>query len=191
MNAISEPNPYELPSDLCEPTDDGACDHLFGAAAPNIELLGTDDNLWNFKTLAQSAAIIYVYPATGVPGRDPIPGWDNIPGAPGCTVQSLGFRDFYSEITAEGFNIFGLSGQSANEQKEFVKRTNVPFVLLSDPKIELGRLLHLPFFESHSITFYKRLALVFEAGRISKVFYPVFPPNKNAEDVLTWLRASS
>lgn len=188
MTTPNEPNPYELPQDLPVPLDDGACDHLPGTVVPEVTLRGTDDQIWNLGELARVRAVVYVYPATGVPGKDPIPGWDDIPGAPGCTVQSLGFRDRHADFAALGIRVFGLSAQPTDEQKEFLQRTKVPFVLLSDPDLQVRRTLGLPVFEAHGRTFYRRLAMLFESGRVSKVFYPVFPPNKSAESVLAWLQ---
>jgi peroxiredoxin len=191
MSTPNIPNPYELPPDLPIPQDDGACDHLLSVSAPDVTLQGTDGQAWNLSKIAQTTAVVYVYPATGVPGKDPIPEWDLIPGAPGCTLQSLSFRDSYDEFATRDITVFGLSAQPSDEQKEFVKRTAIPFVLLSDSEFLLHRLLHLPTFEAHGRIFYRRLVLLFQKGYISQSFYPVFPPNKSAEMVLTWLKKAT
>lgn len=191
MSTLNDPNPYKLPPDLPVPKDDGACDHLLGVPAPDVTLQGTDGLFWNLSQITQAMVVVYVYPATGVPGQDPIPEWDLIPGAPGCTLQSLGFRDNYNEFATHGITVFGLSAQSIEEQKEFVQRTAMPFVLLSDPEFLLHKLLCLPTFEAHGRTFYRRLVLLFQNGCISQTFYPIFPPNKSAEMVLTWLKKAT
>jgi peroxiredoxin len=170
----------QLPPDLPVPKDDGAADHLPGLSLPS--LLGLDD-------LATSLLVAYVYPRTGVPGV-PLPdGWDDIPGARGCTPQSCAYRDALAEFEALGAAVVGISAQSAAEQAEFAAREHIPFPLLSDPGLKLAETLRLPTFEVDGMTLYKRLTLVAEAGRIAKVFYPVFPPDRNAAEVLGWLRA--
>ncbi len=183
---MTDPNPYSLPPGLPVPLDDGACDHLPGARLPDAELSSTEGKSRNLGQLA-GKTILYVYPATGVPGKDPIPGWDDIPGAPGCTLQSLGFAERHERFRQLGYQVLGLSAQSTSEQLEFKQRTGVPFVLLSDPGFLLRDTLGLPTFQASGQAFYKRLALVVEGGRISKVFYPVFPPDQCAEKVLAWL----
>jgi peroxiredoxin len=183
------PDPYVLPLDLPIPHDDGAADHLPGQEIPDVSLTSTGCAV-GLRTLTAGRSIAYVYPATGVPGIDPIPGWDDIPGAPGCTVQSLGFRDAFEEFRALGFDVFGVSSQDTTEQRELAQRTKIPFLLLSDPTFVLREHLHLPTFHAHGRTFYKRLALVIEARTIRRVFYPVFPPNESAATVLAWLRTA-
>ena len=191
MSISNTPNPYELPPGLPVPKDDGACDHLLGISAPDVTLQGTDGQSWNLSQITQATTIIYVYPATGIPGQDPLPEWDLIPGAPGCTLQSLSFRDFYNEFASRNITVFGVSAQSIDEQKEFFQRTTIPFVLLNDPQFLLHRLLFLPTFEAYGKMFYRRLMLLFQNGYVSKYFYPVFPPNKSAEIVLAWLRQTT
>jgi peroxiredoxin len=118
------------------------------------------------------------------------PGWDEIPGARGCTPQSCGFRDHVGELGAFGARVAGLSTQSLEDQIEFAERNHVPYPVISDEWLELERWLGLPTFDVEGTTLYKRLALVAEAGRIVEVFYPVFPPDRNAEEVLAWLTAN-
>jgi peroxiredoxin len=173
---------------LPAPVDDGACDHLAGLVAPALVLpssLGPVD----LARLAAGRAVLYVYPRTGRPGQ-PVPaGWDAIPGARGCTAQSCAFRGHAGELADLGARVAGLSAQPLNEQVEFAERTHIPFPLVSDPALALRDALALPTFEFEGSTLYKRVTLVFEGGKIERVFYPVFPPERNAADVLAWLAA--
>lgn len=191
MNTTGQPpNPYALPDGLPAPVDDGACDRLPGLTVPGVELASSDGARWNLADIARDRAIVYVYPATGKPGTDPIAGWDDIPGAPGCTVQSLGFREHFQAFRDLGYPVFGLSAQTAAEQAEFKQRTALPIVLLSDPMLLLQGALGLPTFSAQGKTFYKRLVLVLRGGTVAHVFYPVFPPDRSAEDVLRWLKTA-
>jgi peroxiredoxin len=183
----SEPDPLRLPADLPIPTDDGACMHLPGVCIPPITLLGIDGINHRLDQLAERPLILYVYPATGRPGVDPGPEWDSIPGAPGCTVQSLGFRDHESQFLALGYTVVGLSAQSSGEQREFATRQQIPFLLLSDPTFLLAEKLGLPTFMVEQRQFYKRLVLVLDEKVVRHAFYPVYPPNESANVVLTWL----
>jgi peroxiredoxin len=132
--------------------------------------------------------VLYVYPMTGRPGV-PLPeGWDAIPGARGCTPQSCGFRDHYAELQSLHTGVFGLSVQTTEYQREARERLHLPFQLLSDSALRLKRLLRLPTFTAGGMELYKRLTLIVENGRIVKVFYPVFPPDRNAEEIIAWLR---
>jgi peroxiredoxin len=135
--------------------------------------------------------VLYVYPRIGRPDRASLPGWDEIPGARGCTQQSCAFRDRQGEFAELGYKVVGFSAQSTEEQQEAAERLHLDFPLLSDPELQLARELRLPTFEAARMTLYKRLTLVVRAGRIVKVFYPVFPPDANAEAVLTWIRSGS
>jgi peroxiredoxin len=132
--------------------------------------------------------VAYVYPRTGKPGEPLVPGWDDIPGARGCTPQSCAYRDSLAEFKALGATVIGISAQSPEEQREFADREHIPFPLLSDDSLQLASSLRLPTFEAGEMTLYKRLTFVAEGGRIVKVFYPVFPPDRDAAEVLTWLR---
>lgn len=181
------PNPYALPADLPVPEDDGACAHLTGDSIPDIDLLAVDGKYWNLAQIAQEKVIFYIYPATGVPGTDPIPEWDAIPGAPGCTLQSLGFREHAADFARLSYQVFGISAQSTSEQMEFRQRVHLPFILLSDPLFLLREQLNLPTFDAQGKRFYKRLVLVVHHGEIVKVFYPVFPPDQSAAMVLQCL----
>jgi peroxiredoxin len=188
MTPSDNSNPYELPAGLPVPEDDGACAHLPGTRMPEVSLQGIDGQTHELVDLTRARAVLYLYPATGVPGRDPAPGWDDIPGAPGCTVQSLGYRDRHAELDALGITVVGISAQDSAEQQEFARRTSIPFLLLSDPEFALHDCLGLPVFEAEGRRFYKRLAMVIEDGVIQHVEYPVFPPDRNAEAILDWIR---
>ncbi len=143
--------------------------------------------------LAEEAAgllVLYVYPRTGRPGIEPPAGWDDTPGARGCTPQSCGYRDHGAELRALGARVIGLSAQPLDDQREAVERLHLPHPVIADPELRLAAALDLPTFEFDGARLYKRLALVAERGRIVKAFYPVFPPDENAAEVLTWLSAS-
>ena len=182
-------DPTFLPSGLPVPQDDGAARHLAGATVPDIALPATDGSAVNLAKLG-GLTVVYVYPRTGVPGVDAPPGWDEIPGARGCTPQSCGFRDHFSDLKALGVaHVYGLSTQTSDYQREAAARLHLPFPLLSDANLKLQAMLGLPTFSTSGMTLYKRMALVLENARIVRVFYPVFPPDKNAEEVIAWLRA--
>jgi peroxiredoxin len=183
-------DPYTLPDGLPVPEDDGAADHLPGLELPELTLPSSKGPV-NLAELARDRLVLYVYPRTGRPGRPMLPGWDDIPGARGCTPQSCAFRDHAAELAALDARVAGLSAQSLDDQLEFAERNAMPFPIVSDERLELARALGLPTFEAGGVTLYKRLALVAEGGRIAKVFYPVFPPDRNAEDVLRWLGGRS
>ena len=178
-----------LPPDLPVPEDDGAADHLTGMPLAATKLPSTQGGMADLALLGRERLVTYVYPRTGVPG-EPLPeGWDDIPGARGCTPQSCAFRDSLTEFSRLGAAVIGISAQTTAEQREFAEREHIPFPLLSDSGLELAAVLRLPTFEAAGMTLYKRLTFVAEAGRIVKVFYPVFPPDRNAAEVLAWLAA--
>lgn len=179
---------YQLPADLPVPVDDGAADHLVGLEVPKLELDSAQGRV-DLAELAARLAVLYVYPATGVPDRPTPDGWDAIPGARGCTPQSCAFRDHAEELAELGARVAGLSAQSLEQQIEFARREHMPFPVIADPELRLRDALALPTFEFGGTTLYKRTTIVFEAGRIDHVFYPVFPPDRNAEDVVAWLRS--
>ena len=181
-------NLYELPKDLPVPQDDGACDHLTGMRMPKVNLRATDGTTVDMSALPQRT-IIYCYPRTGRPDQASPPGWDAIPGARGCTPQSCGFRDHYDELRGFGIGLlYGLSTQDTAYQNEAVERLHLPFSILSDAGLKLTTALKLPTFEVAGMTLLKRMALIVDDGTITKVFYPVFPPDKNAAEVVDWLR---
>jgi peroxiredoxin len=181
---------FDLPKDLPRPADDGAASHLCGMSLPTAVLPAT--NGANVELAAiPGRFVIYIYPMTGRPGV-PLPdGWDGIPGARGCTPQSCSFRDHYHELKALNTSVFGLSTQSTEYQQEARDRLHLPFELLSDSGICLKPLLGLPTFTVAGMELYKRLTLIVANSRIQKVFYPVFPPDRNADDVLAWLRQNA
>ena len=182
-------NPLILPTDLPVPQDDGAARHLTGARMPDISLPTTDGSSVNFAELA-GRTVIYDYPRTGEPGKAPPEGWAAIPGDMGCTPQSCAFRDHFAELRQQGVaNLFGLSTQTPDYQREAVERLKLPFPLVSDAGLRLAKALKLPTFDAAGMTLLKRLTLIVDDGVVTKVFYPVFPPDKNAEEVLGWLAA--
>jgi len=177
-----------LPKDLPKPQDDGACSHLVGTSVPPVQLDSTSGRLVDLSVEAQNPTLIFFYPRTGEPDKPAPPDWDMIPGARGCTPQSCGFRDLYSEFQKAGFRVFGASSQTTEYQKEFVSRNHIPFEILSDYDFKLTEAIKLPTFDYNGMKLIKRLALVLKKGCIEKVFYPVFPPDKNAETVLNWIK---
>jgi peroxiredoxin len=183
-------NPSFLPSDIPAPQDDGAARHLAGMRLPDVELPATMGAPVNLSRL-KGRAVVYVYPRTGVPGVDPPSGWDQIPGARGCTPQSCGFRDHFADLKSLGVDsVFGISTQDTDYQREAAERLHLPFPLLSDAARKLARAANFPTFSVAGMTLLKRMALIVEDGVVLKVFYPVFPPDKNAEEVIGWLRAN-
>jgi peroxiredoxin len=185
---VAGPDVYTLPDDLPVPEDDGACDGVEGRRLPDIELLATSGDRVNVPDLgAGGTAVLFIYPRTGKPGEPLPPGWDLIPGARGCTPQSCAFRDLHGEFTERGVTVAGLSAQSPEDQLEFAERVHLPFPVLSDPDLQLAEALGLPTFEVAGMTLYKRVTVVIRDGVIAKVFYPVFPPDRNASDVLAYL----
>ncbi len=171
------------------PDDDGAASHLRGLSLPSVPLPATDGTVVDLSVLSGSS-IVFAYPMTGRPGS-PLPdGWDLIPGARGCTPQSCAFRDLFAELRQAGADrVFGLSTQDSAYQREAVDRLHLPFPMLSDVGLALARALSLPAMEVRGQTLLKRLTMVIEEGRIAALFYPVFPPDRNAADVLAWLEA--
>lgn len=178
---------FPSPGDLPEPVDDGACDHLPGMRMPQVSLPSTKGRIVDLANLPAARTVIYCYPMTGVPGR-PLPeGWDEIPGARGCTPQTCGFRDHHRELAVLGADVFGLSTQTTAYQQEMAERLDLPFEVLSDAHFALREALRLPTFEADGMRLIKRLTLVVRDGAIETVFYPVFPPGESAEQTLRWL----
>ena len=181
---------YQLPRGLPVPQDDGACDHLEGMTLPPIGLPSTRGRVVDLSRLA-GTTVAYVYPRTGRPDQEVPTGWNDIPGARGCTPQSCAFRDHYAELQRTGAaHVFGLSTQDTTYQREAAERLHLPFELLSDAGLELAGALNLPTFEVDGMKLIKRLTLIASDGAIVKVFYPVFPPDENAGEVLAWLTAA-
>jgi peroxiredoxin len=197
---VRSDNLHELPKDLPVPQDDGACDHLAGMKLPSVALQSTGGRKIDLSTLS-GTTVVYVYPRTGRPDQEVPPGWNAIPGARGCTPQSCAFRDHYQELKRAGASqVFGLSTQDSGYQREAAERLHLPFELLSDEGLAFARALKLPTFDVAGMRLIKRLTLIASAPQIApsrrgepaieKVFYPVFPPDRNAGDVLDWLKAS-
>ncbi len=180
-------NLYELPNDLPVPEDDGACAHLAGMQLPAVRLASTGGRVVDLSQLP-GRSVVYVYPRTGRPDQAVPTGWNQIPGARGCTPQSCAFRDHYRQLRALGVeHLFGLSTQETAYQREAADRLHLPFELLSDGRLEFARALKLPTFDVGGMTLIRRLTLIVCDGVIDKVFYPVFPPDRNAQDVAAWL----
>ena len=180
----------KLPNDLPAPIDDGAANHLTGLFLPDIQLSATNDELIQLSKL-QGIHVIYIYPMTGQPNVALPDGWDSIPGARGCTPQSCSFKDHADEFAKLNTKIFGLSSQSTEYQLEVRSRLHLPFELLSDATLVLKKSLGLPTFYVGNLELYKRITVVVENNRIIKTFYPVFPPDKNVDDVIEWLKTST
>lgn len=178
---------HSLPEGLPVPQDDGAAQHLLGASIPPTRLLSSAGEQLDLDELARQTLILYIYPHTGVPGQLLPAGWDQIPGARGCTPQSCAFRDSAAQIAELDGTIFGLSSQDLAEQREFAAREHLPYPLLNDSSFNLATELGLPTFEANGERYYRRLTLIARSTRVVKVFYPVFPPQQNAADVIAWL----
>jgi len=178
---------YTLPPDLPVPVDDGAADHLLGTMLPQLTLESSQGSV-SIRELGRERLVLYVYPRAGRPEHPSPPGWDDIPGARGCTPQSCAFRDHAAELAELGASVAGLSAQSLDDQVEFAERNHMPFPVVADPERRLGQALRLPTFDVDGATLYKRITLVAEACAVAKVFYPVFPPDRNAVEVVAWLR---
>lgn len=179
---------HSLPQDLPVPTDDGATDHLVGARVPAITLPGTDGSSHDVSDLGLRPTVFFFYPRTGRPEESVPEGWDAIPGARGCTPQGCAYRDRYEEFSALGVRVFGVSVQTTEYQTEFVERNRIPFPLLSDVERAWIDAARLPTFMFDGMTLSRRFTLFVEGGMIRKVFYPVFPSDKDAETVLIWLK---
>jgi peroxiredoxin len=189
---MTQPNLMEVDwSAIPAPADDGAARHLPGTTVPSVSLPATDGSSVDLAALS-GRVVLFAYPRTGQPGKIALTDdWDMIPGARGCTPQTCAFRDLHAELTAAGaVHVFGLSTQSAAYQREMVERLHVPFAVLSDEGLALSTAMNLPTMEVAGLTLIKRLALIIDDGRVVHVFYPVFPPDRNAGDVLAWLKAN-
>jgi peroxiredoxin len=181
-------DPNVLPDDLPVPQDDGAACHLTGMRVADMALPATDGARVNLSTLP-GRTVVYVYPRTGRPGQALPTGWDAIPGARGCTPQSCGFRDHFAELKQLGVAaLYGLSTQDTAYQREAAERLHLPFAILSDADLQLMRAMRLPTFTVDGMTLIKRMAWVIDGGVLTRVFYPVFPPDRSAGEVVGWLK---
>jgi peroxiredoxin len=179
-----------LPNGLPIPIDDGLAAHLEGQLLPTIFLGSTNGDIVNLASIKETL-VIYIYPLTGRPDV-PLPiGWNDIPGARGCTPQACDFSDHYQMLKSLKAVVFGLSAQTTAYQLELKNRLHLPFDLLSDTRFELKEALNLPTFKVENLLLYKRLTLIVKNSQIQKVFYPVFPPNQNASQVIAWLQHKS
>ncbi|UPT36782.1 peroxiredoxin [Pseudomonas amygdali] len=183
------PDLFQLPPNLPKPVDDGAAAHLEGSRWPSLPLASTDGTNVDLS-MRTGTHVVYAYPMTARPGIALPDGWDDIPGARGCTPQSCRFRDHYQELLDLGAGVFGLSGQPSSEQREAKDRLHLPYELLSDESLKLQQALQLPTFNVEGKELLKRITLIIEGGVIVKTFYPVFPPDRNADEVIAWLRAT-
>jgi len=187
-------NLYSLPENLPVPEDDGACDHLRGSMLPTIPLRATSGVMVDLSKEGRPWLVVYCYPRTGRPDQEPPGGlaaWNAIPGARGCTPQSCAYRDHYTELTALGAAVLGLSTQDTEYQSEAIQRLHLPFSLLSDVRLEFARALRLPTFTFAGFELIKRLTVIARASRIEEVLYPVFPSDADAEKVIEWLTSHS
>jgi|SRR6478672_2257499 peroxiredoxin len=183
MSSIDTPDWSAIPA----PLDDGATRHLVGAKLASVPLRATNGSMVDLSTLP-GRTVVYAYPRTGKPGVENPPGWDMIPGARGCTPQSCSFRDHFAELKGLGVtNLFGLSAQDPAYQQEAAERLHLPFAILSDEHLALSRAMKLPTFQTSGMTLFKRFTLVIDDGVVKHVFYPVFPPDRSAADVVEWL----
>ena len=185
---------YSIPDSLPEPEDDGACDHLTGMVVPPTSLAATTGSVIDLSQVKSKWTVVYCFPRTGRLDREPVGGmdaWNAIPGARGCTPQSCSYRDYFTELVRLEATIYGLSAQDTEYQQEAATRLHLPFPLLSDEALHFTRALRLPTFSFAGVELIRRLTLVIHDGKIAKVFYPVFPPDTDAEVVLNWLRSAA
>jgi peroxiredoxin len=181
-SAIDTPDWSTIPA----PLDDGATRHLASARMPSIPLQATNGDMVDLSAIP-GRVVVYAYPRTGRPGVENPDGWDMIPGARGCTPQSCSFRDHFAELKALGVDqLFGLSTQDSGYQREAAERLHLPFTILSDEHLKLTRAMNLPTFETSGMTLLKRFTLVINDGMVEHIFYPVFPPDRSASDVVEW-----
>lgn len=190
MTAQHTTNPMALPDNLPRPEDDGGAGHLTGMQMPSVSLSATSGELVDLSTLS-GRIVVYAYPMTGVPNVELPAGWNDIPGARGCTPQALSFHSEKDVFAALGVAIVGLSTQTPEYQKELSDRLGLSFPILSDAEFKLTEALRLPTMMVEGMRLIKRLTFVINDGTIEHVFYPVFPPNKSAAEVIEWLQTSS
>ena len=186
--AVTQTNLTQLPANLPRPKDDGGARHLKGMALPDLALPSTSGRQVNLSKIDAPRIVIYAYPMTGRPDRQLPQGWDDIPGARGCTPETCGFRDHHKDLAKLHAEVFGVSTQSTDYQQEMVKRLEVPFEVLSDEHFAFIKALRLPTFTVEGMTLNKRLTMIARRGHIEQVFYPVFPPDRHADEVMAWLK---
>jgi peroxiredoxin len=182
-------DPTALPADLPVPEDDGAADHLPGTPVPSVSLVATPGGPVDLAERSRAGTVVvFAYPRTGRPGADMPAGWDDIPGARGCTPEACSFRDLSAQFAAAGAELYGLSTQDPEYQSEAAVRLALTYPLLSDEHLALTAALRLPTFEVEGTTLLRRLTMVLRDGRVDRVLYPVFPPDRAAQDALAALR---
>lgn len=192
MKDVMSATPDSLPLGLPVPEDDGAAQHLLGRALPAITLASTDGSEVKLDTVSEGRWVMFVYPMTGEPGVDSPDGWDDIPGARGCSQEACSFRDNLAALQALGVGrVLALSSDRLEHQQALIERFHLPYPMLSDPGLLVAAALDLPTFSAAAATFYKRLTLVVDASRIAHVFYPIFPPDTHADEVVDWLRGQT
>jgi len=179
---------HTLPANLPIPVDDGACNHLDGMRMPSVSMMSATGGSENLS-IHPGMLVVYFFPMIGRPDSPPMIGWNEIPGARGCTPQTCAFRDVHTELKQLGVSVFGVSAQRLEDQQEAHARLQLPFALLNDEQLALAQALQLPTFEYAGKHLIKRLTLIVMDGLIRKVFYPVFPPNEHANEVIAWLNA--
>jgi peroxiredoxin/DNA-binding transcriptional MerR regulator len=185
------PQPDPLPKDLPTPIDDGAARDLPGRVLPALELPATDGSKVRLNSVATGRWVLFIYPLTGRPGVDMPSGWDQIPGARGCSQEACSFRDHLGALQAQGAQqVLALSTDGTQYQQDLTRRFHLPYRMLSDPALSLARALDLPTFDANGMTLYKRLTMIVRGNQIEHVFYPIFPPDAHASEVLEWLRAN-
>ena len=185
------PQPDELPEDLPVPVDDGGARHLPGRVLPALAFRATDGAVVRLDSVSAGRWVLYIYPLTGKPGLDMPKGWDEIPGARGCSQEACSFRDNLAALRTQGAEqVLALSTDRTEYQHDLVRRLHLPYRMLSDPILSLGRALDLPTFETNGMVLYKRLTMIVRGDAIEHVFYPIFPPNTHATEVLEWLSAN-
>jgi len=180
-------NLTQLPSDLPIPEDDGSTDHLKGMKLPQVLLKATNGETINLGDI-QGRLVIYCYPMTGQPDVALPDGWDQIPGARGCTPQSCSFRDHYQDLQALGAEVIGLSVQTTEYQKEMADRLHLPFPVVSDVDYQFQKALNMPTFIAGGMTLLKRVTLIVNNGVIEGVHYPIFPSDSDAAWVMDYLK---
>jgi len=154
---------------------------------PELALPATDGSTVDFSGLT-GRTVVFCYPKTGLPGKEPSASWNEIPGARGCTPQNCSFRDEYANLQQAGAKqVFGVSTQNSRYQQEAAERLHLPYLLVSDEKVAWAQALNLPTFDFEGETLIKRLTLIVDDGVITHVLYPVFPPDKSAAETLAWI----
>lgn len=180
-----------LPDDLPVPVEDGAADHLPHTSLPALALVATDGETVELDQLGPGRSVLYFYPLTARPGVDLPDGWDDIPGAQGCTTEARAFRDHHADLVAAGAEtVYGVSSQDTDYQRELIDRLKLPFSMLADPDFTIAGALELPTFTAGGKRLYSRLTLIVDGGRVEHVFYPIFPPSAHAQEVHAWLHAN-